>query len=182
MKPRKIDFNGRDWSAHAQDHWLDRAGDHRYPDYLRVTFVAYGRHTANGHAKLDRGDLAYYLVREDGSLPDRRTIYRSIRRAVDLGLILDISTALCLVVSSHDVQGGRGSVDARCRRDHTRRANRTTTADVVTRRGTTTSPVVTQGRTTTADVVTPAQALSLSTTPATSHRAVPDSDTTAAGA
>lgn len=168
MRPRKIDFNGRDWSAHAQDHWLDRAGDHRYPDYLRVTFVAYGRHTANGHAKLARGDLAYYLVREDGSLPDRRTIYRSIRRAVDLGLILDISTALCLVVSSHDVQGGRGSVDARCRRDHTRRANRTTTADVVTRPGTTTSPVVTQRRTTTADVVTPARALSLSTNPATS--------------
>lgn len=164
---RKIDFHGRDWSAHSQDHWLDRAGDPRFPDFLRIVFVAYGRHTANGHAKLDRGDLAYYLVREDGSLPDRRTIYRSIRRAVELGLILDISTALCLVVSSHDVQGGKGNPDARCRRDHTRRQNGTTTSDVVTQPRTTTSRVVTQERTTTSDVVVPSVRPLSSTTPAT---------------
>lgn len=165
---RKIDFGGRDWSAHSQDHWLDRAGDHRFPDFLRIVFVAYGRHTANGHAKLDRGALAYYLVREDGSLPDRRTIYRGIRRAVDLGLILDISTALCLVVSSHNIQGGLGNPDARCRRDHTQRQKATTTGDVVTRPPTTTSAVVTQGRTTTGDVVTP-RLTSLSST----NRATP---------
>jgi hypothetical protein len=164
---RKIDFAGRDWSAHSQDHWLDRAGDHRFPDFLRIVFVAYGRHRANGHAKLDRGDLAYYLVREDGSLPDRRTVYKGIRRAVDLGLILDISNALCLVVSSHDVQGGKGNPETRCRRDHTRRQKRTTTSEVVTQPRTTTSQVVTPERTTISQVVVPCSAPLSSTNPAT---------------
>lgn len=167
MSVRRIDFGGRDWSAHSQDHWLDRAGDHRFPDYLRIVFVAYGRHSANGHAKLDRGELAYYLIREDGSLPDRRSIYRSIQKAVDLGLVLDVSHALCLVVSSHDVQGGRGNPDARCRRDHTRRQPRTTTREVVTQPRTTTPTVVTQPRTTTPDVVVPCSASLSSTTPTT---------------
>jgi hypothetical protein len=164
---RRIDFHGRDWSAHSQDHWLDRAGDHRFPDYLRIVFVAYGRHSANGHAKLERGELAYYLIREDASLPDRRSIYRSIQKAVALGLILDVSHALCLVVSSHDVQGGRGNPDARCRRDHTRRHNRTTTREVVTQPRTTTPTVVTQQRTTTPHVVVPRLASLSSTNPHT---------------
>jgi hypothetical protein len=37
---RKIDFEGRDWTAHAQDHWLEFAGNSNFPDYLRITFVA----------------------------------------------------------------------------------------------------------------------------------------------
>lgn len=121
MVTRKIDFGSRDWAAHAQDHWLEFAGNPNFPDYLRVVFVAYGRHAANGHAKLDRGDLARYLVRKDGTLPDRRNVWRAIERAVQLGYLLPESRQLCLVVGSHHVQGGRGNPEARCPRDHTMR-------------------------------------------------------------
>ena len=119
---RKIDFGDRDWTAHAQDHWLEFAGNSNFPDYLRVTFVAYGRHAANGHAKLERGELTAYLIRKDGTLPDRRTVWRAIGTAARFGYLLPESKQLCLVVSSHDVQGGRGPADARCTRDHTIKA------------------------------------------------------------
>jgi len=117
---RKIDFGGHDWSAHAQDHWLDFAGNPNFPDYLRIVFVAYGRHRANGHARLDQGELARFLVRKDGTLPDRRNTRHSIDRAVDLGYLMPTSRALCLVSSLH-VQGGIGDPDRRCDRDHTMR-------------------------------------------------------------
>jgi hypothetical protein len=116
---RKIDFGGHDWSAHAQDHWLDFAGNPNFPDYLRIVFVAYGRHRANGHARLQREELARFLVRKDGTLPDRRNIRHSIDRAVELGYLMPSSRALCLVVSSLHVQGGIGDPDRRCDRDHT---------------------------------------------------------------
>jgi hypothetical protein len=120
---RKIDFGGRDWAAHAQDYWLEFAGNPNFPDYLRIVFVAYGRHRANGHARLRPGELATYLVRKDGTLPDRRNIRHSIDRAIDLGYLMPTSRMLCLVVSSLHVQGGIGDPDRRCDRDHTTRAN-----------------------------------------------------------
>ena len=123
MTPRKIDFQGRDWSAHAQDHWLGFAGNPNFPDYLRTVFVAYARHAANGHAVLEREELAYFLVRRDGTLPERRIVWRAVQEAIKLGFLAEGSQLLCLVVSSHDVQGGRGNPDARCRRDHTRKRN-----------------------------------------------------------
>lgn len=166
MSARKIDFgDGRTWTAHRQDHWLEWAGSPDFPDHLRVAFVAFGRHHSNGHARLEREELAYYLVRRDGTLPDRRAVYRAMRRASDMGMIHDASTALCLVVNSHDVQGGQGNADTRCHRDHTKRTKRTTTAGVVTQPRTTTTSVVTQGTTTTAGVVTPRSAPSISSTP-----------------
>lgn len=116
---RKIDFDGRDWSAHAQDQWLDFAGNPNFPDYLRIVFVAYGRHRANGHARLVSGEIARFLVRKDGTLPDRRNVRQSIDRAINLGYLMPTSRALCLVVSSRHVQGGIGDPDRRCDRDHT---------------------------------------------------------------
>ena len=118
---RRIDFEGREWTAHAQDHWLDFAGNPNFPDYLRITFVAYGRHAANGHARLERRELAQYLVRRDGTLPDRRGVWGSLQKAIHLGYLLCESQALCLVVSSEHVQGGIGDPDRPCRRDHTKR-------------------------------------------------------------
>jgi hypothetical protein len=170
MSARKIDFGSDVWAAHRQGHWLEWAGSTEFPDHLRVAFVAFGRHRANGHARLEREELRYYLVRRDGTLPDRRSVYRSVRRAADLGLIVDSSTALCLVVSSHDVQGGQGDADAPCRRDHTKRPRRMTAADVVTLARTTTSGVVTPHRTTTADVVASRSGLLSSITPRDDER------------
>lgn len=121
MKPTKINFGERTWSAFRQDHWLEMAGNPNFPDYLRILFVAYGRHAANGHARLDRQELAYFLVRRDGTLPDRRTVHRALAKDVSLGYLEPESQLLCLVLSSHDVQGGKGDPTARCRRDHTKR-------------------------------------------------------------
>lgn len=121
---RKIDFGGREWSAHAQDHWLEFAGNPHFPDYLRVTFVAYGRHAANGHAKLEREELARFLVRTNGVIPDHRSVWSSVQKAIRLGYLAEDSNALCLVVSSHVVQGGVGDPDRRCTRDHTKRQKR----------------------------------------------------------
>lgn len=118
---RRIDFDGREWAAHAQDHWLEFAGNPNFPDYLRITFVAYGRHAANGHARLERGELAQYLVRKDGTLPDRRNLWSSLQKAIRLGYLMPESQALCLVVSSIHVQGGVGDPDRPCKRDHTKR-------------------------------------------------------------
>jgi hypothetical protein len=115
---RKIDFGGRDWSAHSQDGWLEFTGNPRFPDYLRIAFVAWGLHRANGHARLNPGELARFLVRPDGTLPDRRSIRHSIDRAVEFGFLLPSSKALCLVVSTMHVQGGIGDPDRRCGRDH----------------------------------------------------------------
>lgn len=119
---RRIDFGDRNWTAHAQDHWLDHAGNPNLPDYLRIVFVAYGRHRANGHARLDRGELAYFLVRADGTLPDRRQVRHCIDRAIDYGFLLPESRALCLVVSSDHIQGGIGDAHRPCDRDHTTRS------------------------------------------------------------
>ena len=128
-RERKINFEGRDWTAHAQDHWLELAGNSNFPDYLRITFVAYGRHAANGHAKLEREELAAYLIRKGGTLPERRVVWRAIETAVRFGYLLPESRLLCLVVSNHHVQGGRGSADARCTRDHTTRRERNVRSD-----------------------------------------------------
>lgn len=121
VKGNKIDFDGRRWSAQPQDHWLDFAGNPNFPDYLRIMFVAYGRHRANGHAKLERGELARYLVRKDGTMPERRVLWSAVKRAIDLGYLVEGSRALCLVVSSDHSQGGKGDPDEPCRRDHTHR-------------------------------------------------------------
>lgn len=145
---RKIDFAGRPFSAHAQDHWLEFTGNPNFPDYLRIVFVAYARHTANGHANLERGELAQYLVRKDGTIPDRRNVWHALQKAIGLGYLLGTSQALCLVVSSDHVQGGGGSATHRCRRDHTKRkAN-----DVAGSRRFQTNDVAGAGRSNTNDV------------------------------
>ena len=163
---RKIDFEGREWSAHAQDHWLEFAGNSNFPDYLRVTFVAYGRHAANGHARLERGELARHLIRKDGTLPDRRTVWRGIENAIKLDYLVPESRQLCLVVGSHRVQGGRGDPNARCRRDHTVRPKRTSTAASDAPSRTSLASVVVQPRTsTTASDVPRSTPLSLLPTP-----------------
>lgn len=121
MVTRRIDFGDRTYAAHAQDHWPRFAGNPNFPDYLRVVFVAYARHRANGHALLDRSELATFLVRKDGTLPERRVLWDAVQKAIALGYLMPESRALCLVVSSDHTQGGKGKLDEPCPRDHTRR-------------------------------------------------------------
>ena len=114
----RIDFGGRNYSAVAQDLHLEWAGNPNFPDYMRVVFVAYGRHAANGHAVLERGELAAYLVRKTGVIPDRRQVWKAMDHAVRLGYLREGSRLGCLVVNSDHVQGGPGVPGVRCRRDH----------------------------------------------------------------
>lgn len=118
---RVIDFGGRHWTAKPQDDWLEWAGNPNFPDYLRVTFVAHGRQRANGHAPLDQEELARYLVRKSGVMPDRRTVHRAVDTAVKLGYLAPESRALCLVLEANRSQFGIGDPDEKCRRVHSRR-------------------------------------------------------------
>lgn len=144
---KRIDFGGSTWSAFPDDHWLEFCGNPNFPDYLRIVFVAYARHASNGHARLNRGELARYLLRKDGTLPDRRNMRHSIDHAISLGYLLPESRLLCLVVSSHHVQGGVTAEGRRCDRDHTVRRK-----DVTGQRRSTTNDVNETGRSSPKDV------------------------------
>lgn len=120
-KDDKINFGDLDWGAHCQPVFLEDALNPRWPGPLRVAFVAYGLHKANGHAYLKQGELASLLplaVGEDGfpTLPSRQTLNRWIGVAVEHGFLDKGSKLLCLVVPSHRVQGGRGDKYAPCKR------------------------------------------------------------------
>lgn len=108
------------WTRHFQHAWHDDALNPRFPFPLRVAFLAYGTHKANGHARFKQGEIAKVLGRldEDGHpVPaDRRTVYRAIRQAVEYGLLADGSKALCLIVPSHRIRGGMGNEHAPCDR------------------------------------------------------------------
>lgn len=124
MTRGKIDFEGRDWAAHVQDEWLEDALSSRWPGPLRVAFVAFGRHGANGHAFLKQGELAKLLplgTGDDGLpiRPTRQTLNRWIKTAIEHGFLDDGSKVLCLIVPRHRAQGGRGDPDAPCQRHRT---------------------------------------------------------------
>lgn len=117
----RIDFGGRDWAAHCQETYLTDALNPRWPGPLRVAFVAYARHKANGHAFLKQGELAKLLplgVGDDGLMvtPTRQTLNRWIAVAIEHGFLAEGSKLLCLIVPAHRVQGGKGDPAADCKR------------------------------------------------------------------
>lgn len=115
------------WARHYQEPWHDDALNPRFPLPLRVAFLAYGTHRANGHAKFKQGEIAKVLGHLDDEghpVPaDRRTVWRAIQQAVEYGLLAEGSKALCLVVPSHRIAGGIGDEHAPCPR-HPKRLNR----------------------------------------------------------
>ena len=117
------------WARHFQEAWADDALNPIYPMPLRVAFLAFGRHRANGHAIFGQGEIANTLGHHDdvgGWVPaDRRTVHRAITKAVSYGLLDSTSKALCLVVPKHRVAGGMGNPETPCRRHP---ATRTKTA------------------------------------------------------
>lgn len=114
------DDDQRPWARHFQEPWHEDALNPRFPHPLRVAFLAYGTHRANGHAVFKQGEVAKVLSRldEDGHpVPaDRRTVHRAIQQAVRLGLLAEGSKALCLIVPRHRIVGGMGQENAPCKR------------------------------------------------------------------
>ncbi len=108
------------WARHFQAPWHDDALNPRYPYALRVAFLAYGTHRANGHARFKQGEIGTVLghLDDDGHpvSADRRTVYRAVQQAVDFGLLAEGSRALCLIVPSHRIAGGMGDENAPCDR------------------------------------------------------------------
>lgn len=102
------------WARHYQAVWRERAGNPRIPYALRVAFLALGNHKANGHALFGRGEVADALMTPPNHRPDRRSVHRAIRQAIDWGYLAEGSTARCLIVPAHAVTGGLGSPTAPC--------------------------------------------------------------------
>jgi hypothetical protein len=105
--------SGLAWARHYQNVWGERAGDASYPMWLRVASAAYGSHRANGHAQYARGALALVLGHVDKTtgeiVPlDRSNLRRAIQTAVEFGWLARQSTARCLVVPAHAIDGGLG--------------------------------------------------------------------------
>lgn len=99
------------FSMHFQHVWEERAADRRYPLWLRVAFLAYGKHRRNGHANFRQGQLARTLGHPDietGEIVsvDGSVLRRAIRAAVAGGWLAEGSGSRCLVVPAHAISGG----------------------------------------------------------------------------
>ena len=105
------------WSKHYQHVWRERAQDPRLPDWLRVAALAYGKHSANGHANLAPGELARTVStinRRTGEVRPNQNINRAIATALRYGWLAEGSKSRCLVVPSHAVTGGLGNAYTAC--------------------------------------------------------------------
>ncbi len=110
------------WARHYQHPWLERVAVRRYPDWLRVACLAFGRHRGNGHAPFRPGEVALILGTPDPQHPtcviplDKHNLQRAIRSAVDNGWLAVGSGSTCLIVPGHAVTGGLGQPDEPCSR------------------------------------------------------------------
>lgn len=101
--------DNRPWARHFQDTWLERAGDPRYPYWLRVAALAYGRHSENGHARFKRGEIALVLatVDEDGVPRPYENVGRAIAAAVEYRWLDPGSYWGCLIVPACSISKGK---------------------------------------------------------------------------
>lgn len=97
------DSTQRPWARHFQDQWQERAGDPRFPYWLRVAALAYGSHLDNGHARFKRGEIALILGAPGQPYANVR---RAIEAAVEYGWLADGSYWACLIVPAHAVKKG----------------------------------------------------------------------------
>ena len=105
------------WAKHRQHVWEERAGDPALPDWVRVAALAYGKHSANGHANFGPGQVALVLGvvdRATGELRPNQNVSRAIGTAIRYGWLAQGSKARCLVVPPHAVEGGLGNASAPC--------------------------------------------------------------------
>lgn len=107
------------WTKHFQSAYLEDAANPAYPLAIRVAFFAYGRHKANGHARLRQGEVANVLGEMvDGEFypASKYAVNRAIRTAISYGLLSVGSKALCLIVPGHRIQGHHGDPEKPCDR------------------------------------------------------------------
>ena len=100
-----------DFAFANREAFKDMAADDAFPRWLRVTFAAYGEVAANGHANFRQQRLAWILgdVENGVVMPTSRQLVReAIDGAIDRGLLLQGSRALCLIVPRHVVGYGIG--------------------------------------------------------------------------
>lgn len=118
----------RQYSMHFQDVWRERTANSNLPNWLRVAFLAYGSHQANGHATFDRGDIAAMLgggvdeVTGEIRLAPRQRVSEAIRAAIREAYLAEGSNSRCLIVPGHAIEKHNGNVNARCDRHATPKA------------------------------------------------------------
>jgi hypothetical protein len=114
------------WTKHRQSFWEMKSGSPNLPRWLRVVAYAYGMNRANGHAPLEPGDLAAVLSTVDPEtgeivVPRRDVISIAIDTAVKYEFLDPQSSARCLVVPLHAIEGGlKGKPGDPCPRPHSR--------------------------------------------------------------
>lgn len=101
------------WTRHYQSVWLERTADGQLPAWLRVAFLAFGSHRANGHARFKPGDIGLVLGTVDQTTgeirpADKHNVQRAIKAAVSRGYLAQGSSSLCLIVPAHAIEGGLG--------------------------------------------------------------------------
>lgn len=129
MKPRDDEPAGY-WTKHYQSAYLEDAANTSYPFAIRVAFLAYGTHKANGHARFRQREVGKVLGEfVDGTFvpASRYAVDRAIKTAIAYGLLAEGSKALCLIVPGHRIRGHSGEPDAPCDR-HRRTPKRTAKA------------------------------------------------------
>lgn len=103
------------YALHSQQWYFDRAtaiGD--APRWLRVAWLGFARHRANGHAQFSRGELGRLLNVDQstglvGEGVSASRVSEAIGQAVDNGLLSRGSKAACLVVPYPGIWQGPGS-------------------------------------------------------------------------
>jgi hypothetical protein len=108
------------WTKHYQSAYLEDAANPKYPNAIRVAFLAYGTHKANGHARFKQREVAAVLGAVDkvGTFEpaSKYVVDRAIKTAIAYGLLAPESKALCLVVPGHRIRGHQGDPETPCSR------------------------------------------------------------------
>lgn len=93
------------WTKHSQAAYKLLAKNRQAPAFLRIAWLAMGRHGSNGHAEFRRGELAS-LLNQNGK-PYRR-VDDAIATAIQYGMLDASSTRRCLVVPCDLIEGPHG--------------------------------------------------------------------------
>ena len=122
------EWSGDQWVKGRKEAFREWATSDTFPRWLRVTFAAYSKLEANGHAVFRQQELAGILGEEidHAWVPTiRQRVREAIDGAIDRGLLEPDSKALCLIVPRSAVLFAVGDPAAPCRRHPNKRNGRT---------------------------------------------------------